>query len=265
MSKLLALFTSDPNLIRCELFRLDGQVPLAEGPASNAVGMGSYAQDEALLQRHSADLSIKALLGEWTGAESDAFLYHAQKLPLGMSDEDNTQPFRFRSWLFAHAGALDGFSELRTKLFSALPELLQRQVRGDTGSEAAFAFFLKGLREVMGVDDRELRAGVAARLLGEAARGLEQFATEAGATGKSSLNFVATNGQVLVATRCGPDPLYYSLLEGSEHCGRCGIDAQTPDTQPLMREHRRSRSVVVACAEWPQLCGVGSVLLGQGS
>lgn len=246
MSKVLALFTSDPNLIRCELDRLKEHVALDKGGASNAVGMGSYAQDEVLLQRHPSDVDPKQLSEVWSGPESDAFIYHARTLPVGLSLEENTQPFRFRRWLFAHLGQLNGFSAMRTKLLSSLPEFLRRQIRGDTDSEAIFALFLKQLRDTGRTEDPHLEGGLAAQLLGKTVRALEQMATESGVTGRSVLSFVATNGRLLAATRYGPEPLYYTLLEGVDRCERCGIGASTPDTQPLVREHRRRRTVVIA-------------------
>ena len=244
MSKVFAVFTSDPNLIRCELHRLDGEVDLASGPESNALGLGSYAQEVVLLQRYASEKALPPL-DELGAPESEAVLCHAARLPVNRSLEENTQPFRFRHWLFAHAGALSGFEWVRPRLLSALPEHLQRQIRGDTDSEAAFALFLRHLRDTGRTEDRSLEATVAAQLLGQTVRDLEALAKEAGATGRSTLNFVATNGRMLLATRSGPEPLYYTLLEGTDRCERCGIDAKTPDTLPLKGAHRRRRTVAV--------------------
>ena len=51
---------------------------------------------------------------------------------------------------------------------------------------------------------------------------------------------------MLIATRYGSEPLYYALLEGTDRCERCGLDQANPDTQPLVREHRRRRTVAIA-------------------
>jgi predicted glutamine amidotransferase len=241
-----AVFTSDPNLIRCELHRLKDIVSLDSKPSSNAVGLGSYAQDEVLLQRHASDVKPAELPGVWTGPESEAFVYHGGVLPVGYSLEENTQPFRYRRWLFAHTGAVSQFERVRGKLLSTLPDFLQRQVKGDTDSEACFALFLKNLRDTGRTEDRKLEAAIGAQLLGKTVRQIEQLAAEAGSTGKSTLNFLATNGRMLLATRYGEAPLFYTLLEGADRCERCGLDASTPDTQPLLREHRRRKTIAVA-------------------
>jgi predicted glutamine amidotransferase len=246
VANVFAVFTSDPNLIRCELHRLRDSIALAGKVPANAVGMGSYAQDEVLLQRHSSDVPAAQLADAWTGPESEAFLYHANRLPVGYSLEENTQPFRYRRWLFAHCGAVSGFERVRGKLLSTLPDFLQRQVKGDSDSEPCFALFLKNLRDTGRTEDRKLDAAIGAQLLGKTVRQIEQLASEAGSVGKSTLNFVATNGRMLLATRWGEEPLFYALLEGADRCERCGIDATTSDTQPLLREHRRRKTIALS-------------------
>ena len=49
-----------------------------------------------------------------------------------------------------------------------------------------------------------------------------------------------------MATRSGEAPLYYTRLEGTEHCEVCGITSATPETHPKVIAHRRHRAVVVA-------------------
>ncbi len=245
MSKVFALLTSDPNLMRCDLQRLDGEVDLAAGPQSNAVSLGSYAQEVVLLQRYASEKALPRL-GELGAPESEAVLYHADRLPVGWSLEENTQPFRFRQWLFGQIGTLPAFAALRPRLLSLLPEHLQRNIKGDTAGEPAFALFLKHLRDAGATDDRALEPALAAQLLGKTARELDDLAREAGATDRSSLCFVATNGRMLLAARAGSTELYTRLLEGTDRCARCGIDASTPETLPLKRAHRRRRTVAVA-------------------
>ncbi|MFZ5470539.1 MAG: class II glutamine amidotransferase [Myxococcota bacterium] len=244
MGSVVAVFISDPNLMRCALAKV--QALVAPPPGGNAVGLGSYAQEEVLLQRYGGRAAVEPLDELWAGVESEAVLFHAQSLPLGLSLEENTQPFRFRRWLFAHQGAVSGFAAMRERLLAALPDFLRRQIRGDTGSEAAFALFLKLLRDAGRSDDHHLETAIAAQLLGKTTRMLEGLAAESGASGKSVLNFVATNGRMLLATRCGEAPLYYALLEGIDGCVRCGIEPGSPDGQPKVSAHRRLRAVCVA-------------------
>ncbi|MGQ0507909.1 MAG: class II glutamine amidotransferase [Myxococcaceae bacterium] len=249
MAVSFALFTSDPNLLRCQLDRLEGQVLLsANGDSENAVGLGSYAQEEVLSQRFAHPPTLKALADTWQGSESDAVAYHAQTLPVSVPLEPSVQPFRYRSWLFAHNGRVQEFGRLKSNLLSSLPEFLRRQLRGETDSEAAFALFLKLLRDTGRTDDRQLEPAIGAQLLEKTTGLLQQLSTDAGASRLCDLNFLVTNGRMLLASRLGSEPLYYSLLEGSDRCERCGIDGATAghQTEWLVRQHRRQRTVVVA-------------------
>ncbi len=245
MSVVLAVLTSDPNLLPCELHRLAAQVDLQGEPRPNAVGVGAYAQDAVLLRRFSgaAELTVPGLA---PSHESEALVFHAARLPVGMSLEENTQPFRIRRWLFAHQGTLQGFEQLRAQLLEPVPEFLQRQVLGATASEVAFARFLMHLRDTGSPDEPRLEAEAVGRVLADTARELERAAGGAGTARASTVNLVATNGHLLVATRFGELPLYYTRLEGTDRCEVCGITPATPEMQPGVISHRRRKSVVVA-------------------
>jgi glutamine amidotransferase len=241
MSKLLALYTSDPFLAACELQRAKGMVSLDAG--SGSAGMGGYDDAVVLLRRWGPGQPADGL---WEPPQSDALVLHTEALPVGQSVEDNAQPYRFRSWLFAHAGQVDREDEVRQRLMSTLPDFLNRATRGTRVSEAIFAAFLSGLRSVGRIEDSALEAPLAAQLLSRAAHTAEQVTKEVGVKDRPEINLVATNGRLLVAAHLGPKPLWYTLLEGEAQCTRCGIPRGAPDTEPLVREHRRRRSLVVA-------------------
>ncbi len=267
MSVVLAARTPDPNLLRCELPRLAGQDLLQGEQRANAMGVGAYAQDEVLLRRFASEgeLTVGSLAPPH---EREAVLYHAGRLPVGLSLEENTQPFRARRWLFAHQGSIHGFDQLRAPLLESLPDHLQRQVRGATDSEVLFALFLRHLRDLGRTDDPRLEARLAGGMLADTAREVAKVAAGAGVTRTSNLNLVATNGFVLVACRFGELPLYYSRLEGSAECEPCGVTPTTPETQPAVGAHRRRRTVVVAShlkrpAGWVELPQGTTLVVGS--
>jgi predicted glutamine amidotransferase len=245
MSVAFALLTSNPNLLRCELQRLEEQVSLgADGPA-NAVGVGTYAQDEVLLERF-ASVEQRGLAGFAPRYGSEALLLHAARLPLGLAGEENTQPFRARQWLFAHAGGGPELKPVRASLLERVPEHLRRLVRGGTDSEVLFALYLTRLRETGQMDEPRLDVAVAGRVLHDAAQEVDQAAAAAGAVRPVELNSVATNGRVLVALRYGTAPLYYARLEGTDTCEACGLGAATTGTQAAREAHRRRIAVAVS-------------------
>jgi predicted glutamine amidotransferase len=245
MSVAFALLTSDANLLPCELHRLQERVELDGHGRSHLAGVGWYAQDSVLLRRFPLDAAPRNTTELVSDAASEALLYVCSPVDSSAPVEEVAQPFRYQSWLFAQAGGVPEFARWRPKLVSTLPEFLRRQLRGDTDGEAAFALFLKLLREAGRTNDRALDAALGAQLLSRTVRALQQLAAESGAT-RGTFNFLATNGNALLATRSNDDPLYYALLEGSTTCERCKLDPSLPDTEPLLRAHRRRRTVAIA-------------------
>src|SRR5438552_836405 len=98
MSVVFGLVTSDPNLLKCELHRL-GSVIALDGESANAVGVGTYGDGDVLLRRFPAGEGPSRLDALTPRHESGSLLYHAARLPVGTSLEENTQPFRARHWL----------------------------------------------------------------------------------------------------------------------------------------------------------------------
>ncbi|MBL8956661.1 MAG: class II glutamine amidotransferase [Myxococcaceae bacterium] len=241
MSRFVALMTSEPFLVRCELHRIRPEVSLAS--PDHALGLGAYEDHTALIRRYGPGVPHADV---WEAPESDAVVLISQGLGVGQSLEENMQPFRFRQWLFAHAGHVERADPVRNALMEMVPDYLQRVVRGSTVSEVMFAIFLKSLRDIGRMEDPGLEAAVAAQCLAQSVRTVDQLAGEVSGPGKSQLAFVATNGRLLIAACRGHDPLYYRLLEGEGSCERCGLTPGGKDSEPLVRDHRRRRSVVVA-------------------
>lgn len=266
MSIATAILTSDPNLLRCVLHRLDGQVLLASPQPLNAAGVGSYAPEEVLLQRFSQGMlpgSVKELQPK---ESSEALLYVAEALPLGTSVE-STQPLRFREWLFCQLGSVSGFPAFKSRLVAELPPFLQRRLGNESLAEVAFALFLKEMYDV-GAEDRSLEPEVVARLLGRAARRIQELSAPVGAARAGTINLIATSRRVLVASRLGEQPLHYMLLEGSDRCEACGLVASTPATEPRIRAHLRQRTVVVASrvasqAGWMEIPGGSAIAVDR--
>jgi glutamine amidotransferase len=116
---------------------------------------------------------------------------------------------------------------------------------GDTDSEHAFMYFLKLLKDEGALDDLDLDARTAGRLLARTVRQLETWSREAGEGRPSRLNFVATNGRVMAATRRN-GPLHYALLEGIVPCPLDALTLETPESDPRLRPHRQVKAVCFA-------------------
>ena len=247
MGALVAIHQNDPNLLRCQVARLDAHVSLAEPDRlPDAYGFGHYGGGSVLLGKRPTGESHALGLAELVGQlDAEALLVHARYATVGKAKDENTHPFRFRRWLFAHDGTVEGFERVRPKLVAGLPDFLRRNLMGETDSEHAFAWFLKLLKDENRIDELDLDAGTAARALAGTVRQLETWAREAGAQRPSRLDLVATNGRIMVAARRG-GPLHYALLEGIVPCPLHGIDQTTPESDPQLRPHRKVKAVAFA-------------------
>jgi glutamine amidotransferase len=247
MGALAAILQSDANLLRCQVARLGPYVSLQDGDKPpDAYGFGHYQAGNVLLGKRpsgaTAPLSLPDLVGR---IDSEALIVHARRATVGKAKDENTHPFRFRRWLFAHDGTVEGFDRVRPKLLDALPDFLRRNIIGDTDSEHAFMWFLKVLKDDGLVDDLDADARGIGRALARTVRQLEEWGREVGEQRPSRLNFVVTNGRALAATRRG-GPLFYSLLEGIVPCPLDGITLDTPESDPRLRPHRRVKAVCFA-------------------
>jgi len=247
MGALVAILQSDPNLLRCQVARLERHVSLRDGDRlPDAYGFGHYGAGSVLLGKRPTGAAQPLTLGDLVGrVDSEALLVHARYATVGNAKDENTHPFRFGSRLFAHDGTIEAFDRSKARLADALPDLLRRNLQGDTDSEHAFMWFLKLLKDENRIDDLDLDAATAARALAGTVRKLEAFSREAGAQRPSRLNFVATNGRIMVASRRG-GPLHYALLEGIVPCALHEIDLQTPESDPRVRPHRRVKAIAFA-------------------
>jgi hypothetical protein len=265
MDGTFGILTSHPDLLGCQLVRLDGQVKLgASAHRTTTVGLGAIAGGETLLRRWAARAPRTLRDPELTGPAS-ALLYRAQVLGPGASMDEEVQPLRYGSWLFSAEGDLERFPRVQAWVDSELPPHLVRGVGTRTVGAAAFALFLAALR---GPDqNRPVVARDGARMLSQVARVLAQRSAAEGAARAARLLLLATDGRVLLAARTGDLTAHMRLLEGSGSCLRCGIEAGSK-VDVLVRGHLRSRAVAVtsvplsAGAHWLPIPDGGALAVG---
>lgn len=247
MGALVSILQSDANLLRCQVRRLEDLVVLREADRlPDAYGFGYYKGNDVLLGKRPSGAPGPFSLTQLAGSvDSEALLAHARYATVGAQKDENTHPFRFRRWLFAHDGTVEAFPEVRPRLLAALPDFLRRNVEGETDSEHAFMLFLKYMREAGHLDDLDADARTAGRALARVTRDLETWSREAGASRPCTLNFVVTNGRIMAATRRGR-PLHYALLEGIMPCKRDGLELGAPESDPRVRPHRQVKAVCFA-------------------
>lgn len=132
---------------------------------------------------------------------SETVIGHVRKASVGALTPENTHPFTWGPWVFAHNGTIDRFDEVRSRLDAAIARSRLGSIRGETDSERLFALFLTRLETRADLFESEIPLAQVLRSLAE----VLQITLEAceGTGEQPSLNLIVTNGRVMGATRQG--------------------------------------------------------------
>lgn len=149
---------------------------------------------------------------------SEAAIAHVRAATVGGVSDENTHPFTFGTWAFAHNGTIPAFDHVSTRLdigpFGP-PD-------GQTDSELAFLWLLNRMEDY-GLDPEEpaddLEPIVA--LLADGVLELVDMAVRSGAPEQPKLNFLISDGRHLAASRWG-NSLYWTFRRGIRDCAVCG-------------------------------------------
>jgi predicted glutamine amidotransferase len=243
MAQVVALLQSDAGLLRCQLHRIGTAVDLGAVPGK-VVGVGYYENGKVLLRKRPAGRLSPNLEALGEEIKSECFVVACHGVSAGVFREEDTEPYRFRSWVFAGTGRIVPVGE-RAKVTASLPTFMQRGLVGPSDAELAFMTTLGHIyADTRTPEHPDLDPEVAARGL---AKTLAQLDAQANASrvAMSQTCAVLTNGRMLAAVRRGR-PLSYALLEGIAECSVCGIDRTTSDRDPRVRPHRMLKAVVLA-------------------
>jgi len=247
---LLALTQNDASLLRCRLHALKPLVRFPLEAPPDAIGAGFVQGGHALVRRRPG--SVPGLTDDPISLVDDVtasgVIVHTRRATVGIFKDENTHPFRYGRWLFAHDGTLSHFGDLRPALLASLPPFLRRSITGETDSEHLFALFLSELKSLGVLESHEVPPGLAGEAMVRTLRTTAELLAEVGGVDGSTLNLVATNGRNLVAARRGDRPLYVAALGGLDHCELCDLPADAPETHPQRLPHQNLRAVAVATA-----------------
>jgi len=162
-------------------------------------GIGFYQSGEVLLRRRPIDDRPVIEMAEAAqGLRTDVLVGHVRRATVGGLRTENTHPFRYRSWLFAQTGTVQGFERLRDRLLDSLPEFLRRNVRGDTDSEIFFHLFLSFLHDAGQLNDGTVPTEHVAQALRSSIALVDRLSAEEG-HGENSGDTLVTNGEQMLA------------------------------------------------------------------
>lgn len=248
MAQMFAVLQSDPALLRCQLHRLAPAVDLVLA-RGKAVGVGYFENGKVLLRKRPApprDATIETL-----GADIRSELFVAAAHGTGVAGfrEEDTEPYRFRAWIFAGTGRIVPLGE-RAQVLADLPEFLQHGLVGPSDAELAFLSTLGHVHADSGqLDYLDLDPTVAATALAKTLARLDQRARAAGVPLPQTCALVS-NGRMIAAVRRGR-PLSYALLEGLAECEICGLERTATERDPRVRPHRTLKAVALASKPHP--------------
>lgn len=179
-------------------------------------GVGYFQGDEVLLRRRPLDeRTVIPFADVLRDVRTDALLGHVRLATIGSLRTENTHPFRFRQWLFAHTGTLANFGVIRERLLNSLPEFLRRNLRGDTDSEVLFHVFLSFLHDGGKLQLGQVNPADTRSALRSSLDLVQRLSAEEGVT-ESGCNLLVTNGESMVGVHDRGGPFAYRALLGRQ-------------------------------------------------
>jgi predicted glutamine amidotransferase len=174
----------------------DARVTAGERPLGWGIGM--HDGGEVLLKRRPVDerssLEVRTLVSD---ARAEILLGQVRRPEVGANCTENTQPFRYRQWLYAQTGTLAAAESVRGELFANLPEFLKAAITGQTDGELFFATALSFLR-----DQSVLEFGASPTAIGDALRSTSRLCaslSEQSGAAPSPMNHVVADPERVVA------------------------------------------------------------------
>jgi predicted glutamine amidotransferase len=245
MARLFGFLANQTDRIRCALTREAAGVALPSDARVDGWGVGSYQGGEVLLRKRPGEQQEPVdFLDLVRDLRTDAAIIHVRAASVGQRTLDNTHPFRFRQWLFAHNGKIDRFDEARDALLERLPDFLARNIRGETDSEVIFATFLSFVWETGRLDDPEVDRKLIAQALAQTVTAIDAI-TDARSLPRATLNCIVTNRFAMVALRRGL-PMSWLKRTGIRDCAVCRKQPETTGREPKRMDHDALRYVMVA-------------------
>lgn len=155
---------------------------------------------------------------------SHAVIAHVRLASVGAVHLRNAHPFLHEQWSFVHNGTLKDFNKHRSLLEERIAGDFREEIDGETDSERCFFLFLTLLRERVALNQASVKD--VAKALAETMKTVSEI-TDPTASEPSSMNFLVTDGKLMVATR-RRRTLFLSTRDAE---GRGHLTLPSPHTQ----------------------------------
>ena len=251
MCRLYGFVANEPTKVDCSL--VFSQNALMQQSRMDHVGkdhtdgwgIAIYQNGRPVIEKQATaahDDHLFSLTAEKSWAQT--VIAHVRRATVGPVSIQNTHPFVFEQWTFAHNGTVTGFDELKAELEQETDPRLQALRVGTTDSEQYFYWLLTqieraGLADSPGFGQQIDRT---TRFLSETVAELDRRCREVAPDRTPRLNFLLTDGQAMLACRWNRT-LYMIERNGIYDCEICGI--------PHIHHHETIKHPAVAIASEP--------------
>lgn len=247
VARLIAHLSNPPELTACALFPARAGLHWSDPapPAELAWGMGFVQGEEVLLQKSPRATSSEVdFYGLARPLRADALIARAGAAGAEPGAPENTDPFRFRSWLFGMLGEVGGFVSVRERLLQSIPEFLRRNIRGLSASEHVFHLFLAFLHDGGLLESRALEPATLRHALAQSSLFLDRLLSSAGHA-PTPRTLAVTNGRALVVE--AGLPAQFLAVDGIADCGcpHCPARREPGSPEPRRIAHPELRMVTV--------------------
>ncbi|MCD6513299.1 MAG: class II glutamine amidotransferase [Candidatus Odinarchaeota archaeon] len=192
MCRLFGLIANKPVNIYFSFFQAKESVKKLSETNPHGWGMGWYDENKTAkiykepLPLYSSKKSIEIV----ENVHSKIIIAHVRYATCGKPKYENTHPFKYDKWIFAHNGSVN-----KKYIKSKLNNKHLKALEGETDSEALFHLILQKIEEQK-----------------DPIKGIKTAINEACKTYFTSLNFILSNGIKLYALRYASQKLdYYTL------------------------------------------------------
>ena len=177
-------------------------------------GLAFYQGGEVLMRRRPIDerpeIDVAKLAAD---VRADLVVGHVRHATVGALRTENTHPFRYRQWLFAQAGTVSDFDQVRERLVASVPEFLRGGIRGDTDAEVVFHVFLSILHDAGRLNDGLVEPSLVREALRSSLAVVDGMTAEVGVEA-AKLNLMVSNGDQLIAVHRSDAPMRLRVLSG---------------------------------------------------
>jgi glutamine amidotransferase len=214
MARLFGIIGNRPDLAaRVLAFEADALRARSRGTPLGW-GLGFYQGGEVLMRRRPIDerpdIDVARLALD---VRADLVVGHVRLATVGALRTENTHPFRYRQWLFAQAGTVSDFDQVRERLVASVPEFLRGGIRGDTDAEVVFHVFLSFLHDAGRLNDGQVEPSLVREALRSSLAVVDGMTAEVGAEA-AKLNLMVSNGDQLIAVHRSDAVMRLRVLSG---------------------------------------------------